>query len=478
MAVVRRSLCCVLVLVGAMVGAIQFGATAASDGQTFSAQAATEQDWEFFAKVNQARAEAGLGPLAMSVTLRDLAQVHSQRMAADGAIFHRSPLDAGVPDSWLRIGENVGRGGGVQSLHDAFMASPVHRANLLNPAYNFVGLAVQDSGGTLYVTQIFMQAAPGSTPTMSPPAPLPIESFEPAIPTERKAGGDRFETAAAISQSSFPGGADTVFLATAVNFPDALAAGPAAAQERGPVLLASREVLPEPTAAELRRLSPREVVVVGGASAVSDSVLRAIEAATGAQVRRLSGVSRFDTAAQLSRSFGEGVGTVYVATGRSFPDALAGGAAAAHKGSPILLSERESLPEATEAALRDLRPSEIVVLGGENAISRGVLDTLGGLAPSVRRIAGGDRFSTASAIAEDAFSGALDTAFVATGGNFPDALAGAAAAGLAGAPLVLTQRDCVPPEVRALIKEMDPERLVLLGGQSALGDAVAALASC
>ena len=465
----------VLVPVGPHVdAAIEDASTDADLSVTAQSVNVSAEEFAFLNRLNEVRASVGAQPLALSSELTVLSQQHSTTMAAAGAIFHRSPLDTGVPDVWLRLGENVGRGGSVDVLHNAFMASPAHQANIVNGHFNYVGLGVFNASGTLYVTQIFMEAAPGSVATVSPSAPVGTST----IPFERTSGIDRFATAAAISQDSFPNGAGIAFLAVASDFPDALAAGPAAANRRGPVLLTAKDALPQATADELRRLSPELVVLVGGALAIPDAIAAAVEAATGAEVIRLSGFNRFDTAAAIARFFASSADKAYVATGSSFPDALAGGAAAAHLGAPILLTERDNLPEATAAVLRDLGVREIVVLGGESAVSAAVLDQLRALAPTVRRISGVDRFATASAIAADAFPDALASTYLATGGNFPDALAGAAAAGMAGSPLMLTQQNCVPSSVRMLIEERDPELLVLLGGEAALTDGVGVLTSC
>lgn len=487
MAVMRRALGLVaavvglvLVPVGPQLDAATFDEVPSTDA-AFSAQSVSVSPEEvgFLDRINQVRASVGAQRLALSSDLTVLAKQHAQTMANQGAIFHRSPLDAGAPSVWLRLGENVGRGGGVDVLHNAFIASPAHHANIVNGAFNYVGLGVVDSGGTLYVTQIFMQAPPGSVATIDATvepssAPLPPST----IPSERASGTDRFATAAAISQQSFPNGATTAFIAVGLDFPDALAAGPAAADSRGPVLLTTRDVVPQATLAELNRLSPDRVVIVGGPFVISDSVASAIQSATGAEVVRLSGANRFETAAALARFFATDAPVAFVATGRGFADALAGGAAAAHIGAPILLTERDSLPAATADALRELGVGEIIVLGGDFAVSAAVLDALRAIVPNVRRIAGPDRFATATAIAADAFPSSLSSTYLATGGNFPDALAGAAAAGLAGSPLMLTQQNCVPTPVRDLIEERDPEVIVLLGGEAALGSGVATLSAC
>lgn len=90
--------------------------------------------------------------------------------------------------------------------------------------------------------------------------------------TVRLSGADRYETAAEVSRSAWtPEDASVVYLASGENFPDALSAG-ASTQGLGPLLLTRPDVLPPATRAELERLAPCLVVVVGGDPAVSDAV--------------------------------------------------------------------------------------------------------------------------------------------------------------------------------------------------------------
>ena len=96
----------------------------------------------------------------------------------------------------------------------------------------------------------------------------------------RLAGADRFRTSVAISQSAYgSGGSDTVFVATGTNFPDGLAGGAVAALVPGPILLATSTQLPGSIAAELGRLNPDTVFVIGGIGAISDNVVIAMDAA-------------------------------------------------------------------------------------------------------------------------------------------------------------------------------------------------------
>ena len=126
----------------------------------------------------------------------------------------------------------------------------------------------------------------------------------------------------------------------------------------------------------------------------------------------------------------------FVATGESYPDALAGGPAAARLGGPILLTQKGTLPAATVSELRRLKPKRIVVLGGTGVVSAAVEKALRAhTSGEVSRLAGADRYSTAAAVSAAHFGPGAPVAFVATGLDFPDALAGSAAGRVRPDPL-------------------------------------------
>src|SRR5439155_969047 len=157
-----------------------------------------------------------------------------------------------------------------------------------------------------------------------------------------------------------------------------------------------------------------------------------------------------------------------------FADALAGGPAAAKTGGPVLLVDTNAIPGATAGELTRLKPGRIVVLGGEGAVSAAVFDALRGYTGGgVTRVARAARSGTAAAtaVAFDAFPNA-STAFVATGLNFPDALAGGVLAGRSASPLLLVPGTVVPYAVRGQVNRLRPRVATMLGGPSALGDLV------
>lgn len=188
-------------------------------------------------------------------------------------------------------------------------------------------------------------------------------------------------------------------------------------------------------------------------------------------VVRLAGPDRFATAAAVAARFPTGVETVYVASGATFPDALAGAALAGREGAPILLALPDRVPDATLAALERLDPERVVVLGGPPTLSEAVADQLSPYG-QVSRIAGADRFETGALIA-DRFEGA-DTVYVASGSRFPDALAGAAVAGATGSPVLLTDAERLPSTVAMQLERLEPSRIVLLGGTPSVSAAVEA----
>ena len=182
---------------------------------------------------------------------------------------------------------------------------------------------------------------------------------------------DRYEAAANISESFFePGTVPVAYVASGKVFPDALAAGPVAGLRSAPILLTNTRSLPVATSAELDRLKPGEIVVLGGPNSVDPSVESALRSFTGGGVSRIGGADRWEAAANISASyFDPGVPVAYVASGKVFPDALAAGPVAGLRGGPVLLTSPGTLPAATKAELERLQPEKIVVLGGFNTVN-------------------------------------------------------------------------------------------------------------
>jgi hypothetical protein len=134
----------------------------------------------FLSLTNSLRSSKGLAPLAVDGTLVSVARSWSGKMAAAGTISHNPSLASQLPSGWKKAGENVGKGGDVDALQQAFVNSPAHYQNLVDPAFNYVGIGVVYGNNTIYVTVDFMQRGSASAPR-PPPAPrTPRRSAAPA----------------------------------------------------------------------------------------------------------------------------------------------------------------------------------------------------------------------------------------------------------------------------------------------------------
>lgn len=307
-----------------------------------------------------------------------------------------------------------------------------------------------------------------------------------SIPTATQVrinGANRFETSVQLSQRAYPGGASTVYVAVGSQFADGLAAAPAAAQVDAPLLLVGTDsVLPVVTA-ELRRLNPTSIVIVGGPGAVSPSVAATLAAAVPtATISRFQGLDRFGTARDIAaQGFPTGAPIVFLASGANFPDALAASAAAGSLGGPVLLvpGGATAVDPQTRALIESLGASTIVIAGGTGVVSSALeLDarSIPGVT-TVERRGGSNRFETAALLNQYAFTDA-SAGFIASGFDFPDALSAAAIAGAQGAPLALSNGICTFVTSLDQFIDFAVTSVTLVGGTGVLGPSVGQYETC
>ena len=213
--------------------------------------------------------------------------------------------------------------------------------------------------------------------------------------------------------------------------------------------------------------------------------------------REVAGISRFATAVALSRaSFPDevaaaAVDALVVASGLDFPDALAATPLAVASGGPLLLVGADTLPVPVAEEISRLSPSTVYVVGGEAAVSAAVEEAIRALGVgTVTRLSGPSRYATGAAVARALLSGGdpaglpLGGAFaqdeggdgpdviVASGEDFPDALAAGPLAGTTGRIILLTRRTDLPAETAEVLAEINPARVIIAGGSAAVGAAV------
>jgi len=185
---------------------------------------------------------------------------------------------------------------------------------------------------------------------------------------------------------------------------------------------------------------------------------------------RISGLDRIHTALAIAlEAFPTGADTVVLSRADSYPDALAGVPLAYRYQAPMLLTNPQSLPAEVEQLIKDLAPRHIIILGGNSAVAPAVEQKLSRIA-KVTRLAGKDRYQTASIIAQAL--GIKGQAAVVSGSNFPDAIAVASPAAQNGIPILLTPPSSLADPTAYILNRLSVVSTDVIGGPGAVGDAV------
>ncbi|MDR7232897.1 cell wall-binding repeat-containing protein [Agrococcus sp. BE272] len=319
-------------------------------------------------------------------------------------------------------------------------------------------------------------------------AAAPAEAFE----AHRLEGPDRWTTAVEVDRAMDAAGGP-VFLANGQKFPDALSAAPVVAAEGGHLLLTAQQALPGVVAERIAELAPSEIVIVGSEASISDAVVQQAVAAaerggSRAEVARLGGAGRVETSLLLLERLERSgpVDEIWIASGSKFPDALVAASVAGRHHQAVVLDHHGSTPAAAEAWLATVASSvegrHLAIAGGEPSVS--AADALGlervGAA-SVARFAGRDRYDTAREINAAWSDEQSPVMLLATGQDFPDALAGAALSAMSNAPMFLTPNGChaaITPMLRDRADQLGVEAVVGLGSSATVSDAALRLEPC
>lgn len=310
-----------------------------------------------------------------------------------------------------------------------------------------------------------------TTPTR--PAVIPVE------------GLSRIDTAIRASELAYPvrldpDGARTVLLATGQNWPDALGGSALAGALDGPILLTAKTALPEAVSDEIVRLQARKAIILGGENAVGPEVHRALVDLLGdGNVERIQGGSRYETADAIARRVISVRGAAYdghafVATGGNFPDALAAAPLAAARAWPLyLVDPNKGMSSATKTAMNGV--TDVIILGGWAAVRSATEWYLNDRFTDARvdRLQGESRYETAAVIAGHGVATAglaWERVGLATGANYPDALAGGVLQGSVGSVMLLTRPDVLSAEAATVLEANKGaiDTVTFFGGRNAL----------
>ena len=273
-----------------------------------------------------------------------------------------------------------------------------------------------------------------------------------SVGVTRVSGTNRYLTALAASKRGFPVGASAVVVATGENWPDALGGSALAGAAHGPLLLTRKDHLPAEVAAEVKRLGAVKAYVLGSTASVSAAAEDVLVTLLGrANVVRLGGSDRYATARLVAdetiRLYDfTYIQLAFVATGSNYPDATAAAPFAAWRGIPIVLANVRTGAVSLPPEVRT-----VFVLGSNAAVPDSIYESLErrlGDPARITRLEGPNRYATAVKVAQRAVSFGMEWNGVglATGENFPDALAAGPMLATNGSVLLLTRQANLPGE--------------------------------
>lgn len=290
------------------------------------------------------------------------------------------------------------------------------------------------------------------------------EEADRKLDIRRIAGADRVETSINLSKA-YRNQADTVILAKGDTYPDALAASSLAGLLKAPILLNMEDSLEEITKNEIHRLGAKKAILIGGENTLGPAIGEDL-GLIGLEVNRIAGSNRYETSKLICQAYldwGGQIDGLIIASGQSFPDALAASPLAATRKMPIILSPSKGLSPEAEDFINENRSENIYILGGSNTLSRSIEDELAYLGMRGQRISGANRYQTALEIAGTFMPGA-EEAFLASGESFPDSLV-IGGTGVNG-PILLSPKSKAPEELLAYTFNL--KALTLVGGQASL----------
>lgn len=306
------------------------------------------------------------------------------------------------------------------------------------------------------------------------PAPAPAPNT-PSNPMTRVSGSNRVLTA--IAASKHWSQANHVVVASEGDWHGALAAGPYAAAKDAPLLLTNNKTLNREVEAEIRRLKPRAITLVGGHAAISSQVEATLHKI--APVTRHFGQTAADTAYAIATHSGSQSDTVAIVSDTAWPDAVSAAGLAKGKQTPLVLfASKNSVHGATLRAIKERRPKRILLIGGTAVLSEQVRRQLSAHGASVQRLSGSNRLLTSDAVVNYALASSKGRVplLAASAHGWADALAAGPLAAKMGGHVLLVPHDFMS-DSGDTAKTLDATRSrwstgFIMGGRAAVSQSV------
>lgn len=290
-----------------------------------------------------------------------------------------------------------------------------------------------------------------------------------AAPVDKLIGDNRYKTAIKVSQAGWSK-ADTVIVVNRFATTEGVIATPLATTYNAPILLTNNNSTPDYVINELKRLKVKNIIVVGNESQVGSGAINALKK-SGASITRIGGNNITEISLNIAKAIDEkhDVNKVYVANGSNGQiDALTIAAKAGEDKQPIILTEKNSINSSVYNWLKSESLSDAYVIGGENVVSKDVLNKIDGIVSadvSKNRVYGSDRHETNAAVINKFYHDKnLNALFVAKSNELVDAMTCGPLAATKKSPILINPTNYVSARHTDLLSTYKTEKVYQIGG--------------
>lgn len=331
----------------------------------------------------------------------------------------------------LYIGQGVYRQGGTDSLN---VAAQIKDQVNLNRQYSEI------KGSMYFSARDIIK----NTTLQNDMKDLYVNNPTPSTSVKKLAGNQRFDTAVEISKEGWSEGSETVVLTSAYSVVDGVTATPLATTKNAPILLVDKNKVNESTKAELLRLNPKNIIVVGGSAVVNDNVVNEVKSTLpSASVSRVGGLNRYETSLNIAKEISktQPINKVYIAGGTGEADALSIASKAGEDKQPIILSNKDDLNKNTYEWLKSQNLQDAYFIGGETVLGNSVISKVNSITSNNvanNRIYGQNRHETNAKVIQKFYTdNNYNSVLVTKSDPLVDALTAGPLAAKLNSPIVL-----------------------------------------
>ena len=290
-------------------------------------------------------------------------------------------------------------------------------------------------------------------------------------PITELTGSDRYETAVKISKEGWKNGSDKVVIINGDVSIDGIISTPLATTYNAPILLVEKNNVPNSVKSELKRLNPKDIIIIGDENAISKTTTNQIKSTVNASQTRLNGSNRYETSLLIAKEIDKNhdVEKVYITNANGGEvDALTIAAKAGQDKQPIILTDKDSITDNTYKWLKSEDLQNAYFIGGPQMISTNVINKVNDITKdnvTNNRVYGADRHETnANVIKKFYTDDELEAVLVAKSDVLVDALAAGPLAANLKSPILITPKTYVSAYHKENLEAKSANKVYKIGG--------------